>query len=35
MSDDFKSYRCQSGFSSPPCYAAGVERMWGYQKFLI
>ena len=24
MSDDFKSFRCQSGFSSPPCYAAEV-----------
>lgn len=24
MSDEFKSYRCQSGFSSPPCYAAEV-----------
>jgi len=22
MSDEFKSFRCQSGFSSPPCYAA-------------
>ena len=24
MSDEFKSFRCQSGFSSPPCYAAEV-----------
>ncbi|MBK5945749.1 5-formyltetrahydrofolate cyclo-ligase [Rhodobacter veldkampii DSM 11550] len=24
MSDDFKSFRCQSGFSSPPCYAAEI-----------
>lgn len=24
MSDDFKSFHCQSGFSSPPCYAAEV-----------
>ncbi|GAA6202104.1 5-formyltetrahydrofolate cyclo-ligase [Aquicoccus sp. SU-CL01552] len=24
MSDDFKSFRCQSDFSSPPCYAAEV-----------
>ncbi|MCC0062794.1 MAG: 5-formyltetrahydrofolate cyclo-ligase [Defluviimonas sp.] len=24
MSDDFKSFRCQSGFSSPPCHAAEV-----------
>lgn len=24
MSGDFKSFRCQSGFSSPPCYAAEV-----------
>ena len=24
MSDDFESFRCRSGFSSPPCYAAEV-----------
>lgn len=24
MSDEFKSFRCQSSFSSPPCYAAEV-----------
>lgn len=24
MSDDVKSFRCQSGFSSPPCYAAEI-----------
>ncbi|BBU59469.1 5-formyltetrahydrofolate cyclo-ligase (plasmid) [Mameliella alba] len=24
MSDEFKSFRCQSGFSSPPCYAAEI-----------
>jgi len=24
MSDEFKSFSCQSGFSSPPCYAAEV-----------
>lgn len=24
MSDEFKAFRCQSGFSSPPCYAAEV-----------
>ncbi|PWE31250.1 5-formyltetrahydrofolate cyclo-ligase [Maritimibacter sp. 55A14] len=24
MSDDFKNFRCKSGFSSPPCYAADV-----------
>ncbi|MFV0301147.1 MAG: 5-formyltetrahydrofolate cyclo-ligase [Paracoccus sp. (in: a-proteobacteria)] len=24
MSDDFKSFRCQGGFSSPPCYAAEI-----------
>ena len=24
MSDEFKSFRCQIGFSSPPCYAAEV-----------
>lgn len=24
MSDESKSFRCQSGFSSPPCYAAEV-----------
>ena len=24
MSDEFESFRCRSGFSSPPCYAAEV-----------
>lgn len=24
MTDEFKSFRCRSGFSSPPCYAAEV-----------
>ncbi len=24
MSDDFESFRCKSGFSSPPCYAAEI-----------
>lgn len=24
MSDDFESFRCRSGFSSPPCFAAEV-----------
>ncbi len=24
MSDDFKTFRCQGGFSSPPCYAAEI-----------
>ncbi|MBU3030608.1 5-formyltetrahydrofolate cyclo-ligase [Paracoccus marinaquae] len=24
MSEAFKSFRCQSGFSSPPCYASGI-----------
>ncbi|MBW0157535.1 5-formyltetrahydrofolate cyclo-ligase [Sedimentimonas flavescens] len=24
MSDEFKNFRCRSGFSSPPCYAAEI-----------
>ncbi|MFP5511354.1 MAG: hypothetical protein ACLGIP_19750 [Alphaproteobacteria bacterium] len=24
MSREFKSFECQSGFSSPPCYAAEI-----------